>query len=148
MQIQSEYYSLTLMYRSISLIIAFVFFSVFIPCFCVSEGMSFVMAESSCVVGASHEHRGNDAGCMNMNVLDHVASWRAFLSSSLPVLFVVLSVVLLAIFVSVIWYTPALRIFEFQRGVFHPPEYFDERVLLSSPIFRALFSGVLHAKVA
>lgn len=136
------------MYRSIFLVIAFVFFSVFIPCFCVGEGMSFAMVESSCVTDVSHEHQGGDAGCMNMNALDHVASWRTFLSSSVPVSFMVLFVSLLAIFASKFWYAPALRIFEFQRGIFHPPEYFDERVLLSSPLFRALFSGVLHAKIA
>lgn len=136
------------MYRSFLLVIAFVFFSVAMPCLCVGGGMSFVVAGSdSCSLLASpHEYSSYGAECMN--VFDHAASWREFLSSPLPTLFTLLSALLLIVFSSRFRYALALRVFEFRRGIFRPPEYFDERVLLSSPLFRALFSGVLHAKVA
>lgn len=138
------------MCRSLLLIIAFVFFSVALPCVCAGGEMSFAMGDDSCASSSSLReqslYESGSAGCMN--VFDHVASWRAFLSSSLPVLLVFLSAILFAVFVSRLWYAPVLRIFDFRREIFHPPEYFDERILLSGSLFRAFYTGVLHAKIA
>lgn len=143
-----RYYKI--MYRSLLLSAAFIFFSVALPCVCAGGEMSFVIGDSSCVSSSFlHEQSLSESGNMGcMNVLDHVASWRAFLSSSLPALLVFLSAILFTVFVSRLWYAPVLRIFDFRREIFHPPEYFDERILLSRSLFRAFYTGVLHTKIS
>lgn len=136
------------MYRSLLLVSVFLFFSVALPCVCAGETVALVMEGSCAMIASSHAHDGNDSGTMTMNFFDHIASWRAFLSSSLPAVFFFVALALLSVFGQKEWFVRFARIVLPRRGIFHPPEYFDERVLLSGPIFRALFSGVLHAKVA
>lgn len=136
------------MYRSLLLIFVFLLFSVAMPCLCMDEGMIFSMTDGICVdpVVASGGYMSGAAGCMN--VFDHAASWRAFLSSSVPAVFFLLGVVLLFAVVSRFRLTAISCLFEFRSVLLHPPEYFDRRVLLSGSLYRALYRGVVHAKVS
>lgn len=136
------------MYRSLLLIIAFLFFSVALPCVCAGETVVLVMEGSCMMIASSHAHDGGESGTMTMNLLDHISSWRSFLSSSLPVVLFCVVLLLFSVFGQKEWFVRLARSALSRRGIFHPPEYFDERVLLSCPIRRALFTGVLHAKVS
>ncbi len=136
------------MYRSILLILGFLFLSIALPCVCSGETVALVMDGSCVMTASSHVHGGNGSGTMTMNFFDHVASWRAFLSSSLPVVFFSLVLLLLSVFGPSVWRVLGTQIFKVCREIFHPPEYFDERVLFSCPIRRALYTGVLHAKIS
>ncbi len=135
------------MCRSLSLIFAFLFFSVALPCVCAGETVSLVMEGSCMTVSSSHAHDG-ESGTMTMNLLDHISSWRSFLSSALSVAFFYLVFLLVSVFGRKKRYARCAQIFHSYREIFHPPEYFDERVLLSCPILRAFYTGVLHAKVS
>ena len=136
------------MYRSFILIGVFMFFSVALPCMC-SDGTFSLATDDSCVMSDSGTHVGeSERGVMGMNLLDHIASWRAFFSSSFPVAFFFVVLVLLSVFGQKEWFVRFARISLSRRGIFHPLKYFDERVLISCPIRRALYTGVLHAKIS
>lgn len=136
------------MYRSLFLVVVFIFFSVAVPCLCAGEGMSFGMTNSTCAesVASPDGYMSGAAGCMN--IFDHAASWRALLSSSVPAAFFFFGVAMLSVIVSRFRSAFLFRLLEFRSSVLHPPEYFDGRLLLSSPLLRAFYTGILHAKIA
>lgn len=136
------------MHRSYILIGAFVFFSIAFPCVCSNETLS-LAADGSCAMLTPGMHGGeNGQGTISMNLFDHIASWRTFLSSALPVVFFSFLLLLFVTFGRKELYVRIVQIFEFRKKIFHPPEYFDERVILSRPLLRAFYSGVLHAKIS
>lgn len=139
------------MYRSIVLILGFLFFSVALPCVCEGGAVSLLMEESCLGISSSHDHDGSDhdAMTMKMNPLDHIASWRAFLSSSLPAAFFLLALLLISVFGRKKWRICIAGLFGSRSEIFRPPDrFFNERIILFSPLRRALYTGVLHAKIS
>ncbi len=126
------------------LIFTLLFFSVFIPCFC---GVSAGENHDPCVMSGSTMTHGQPSAA-GMNALEQISSWRAFFSVTVAVL---LSIFFPGIFSRAFSkrFPIGTRAFSrFDVNVFHPPEYFDERVMFAHHLFRALYSGVLHAKVS
>lgn len=142
-------YCLCAMYRSLILVGVFLFFSVALPCVCSNEFLA-LAADDSCGSLSLGVHAQNaEHGTMSMSLFDHIASWRDFFSSSLPVVFfVLLGATLLNFGQRKELFFKWNRLFEFHRTLFRPPERFDARAALSRPFLRAFYSGVLHAKIS
>lgn len=143
------FYCLCAMYRSLILDRCFPLFSVALPCVCSNEFLV-LAADDSCgslSLGVHAQNTGH--GTMSMSLFDHIASWRDFFSSSLPVAFFILfGTTLLNFGRREELFFKWNRLFEFHRILFRSPERFDARAALSRPFLRAFYSGVLHAKIS